>query len=292
MFSFTRKTLHDDSTSRVAVRTRSSVPVALPLAGFVLAGLLGFCLLAAFATSESHPPVMLATQSTSASERSAQHETLIHSLEGPDLFRAYCASCHGADAKGSGPAASALKAKVPDLTLLAKNHGGEFPSAHVVKFIAGDQVPPSHGSREMPVWGPFLHQIEADVDLGYVRMDNLLAYLKSIQSVQPAGPPSGASLYAEHCAACHGDDLKGTGPVPYPYRVPPDLTTLAQRHGGTFPGDYVSDVLQNGVVLPAHGPAQMPIWGQSFRAGGRLSAAQVRTRITALTDFIESQQAK
>lgn len=52
--------------------------------------------------------------------------TLIRSTKGSDLFRAYCASCHGADAKGSGPAASALKAKVPNLTLLAKRNGGPF----------------------------------------------------------------------------------------------------------------------------------------------------------------------
>ncbi len=44
-----------------------------------------------------------------------QSSSLIRSVEGPDLFRAYCTSCHGLDARGAGPAAPALKAKVPDL---------------------------------------------------------------------------------------------------------------------------------------------------------------------------------
>jgi hypothetical protein len=111
-----------------------------------------------------------------------QFQPLIRSVEGPNLFRAYCASCHGADAKGNGPAAPALKAKVPDLTLLAKRNGGRFPEPRVRKIIMGDEVVTVHGSREMPVWGPIFHQIEWDVDRGNVRLENLVKYLKSIQS--------------------------------------------------------------------------------------------------------------
>ena len=35
----------------------------------------------------------------------------------------YCASCHGLDARGNGPAAFVLKTTPPDLTALAKRHG-------------------------------------------------------------------------------------------------------------------------------------------------------------------------
>jgi mono/diheme cytochrome c family protein len=104
--------------------------------------------------------------------------------------------------------------------------------------------------------------------------------------------PSGAELYRQHCAACHGNDLKGSGPVPSPYRVPPDLTTLTRRHGGKFPGAYVSDVLRNGVILPAHGPAEMPVWGEDFRAGDRLGEHQVTLRITNLINYIKLRQVK
>ena len=69
------------------------------------------------------------------SERQLQE--LVHSVEGPDLFRAYCAPCHGLDAKGHGPAAAALKARVADLTVLAKNNGGEFPSNRARRTVLG-----------------------------------------------------------------------------------------------------------------------------------------------------------
>lgn len=215
---------------------------------------------------------------------------LIRSVEGPNLFRSYCAPCHGLMGKGGGPAASALKTRVPDLTLLARENKGQFPAAYVREVIAGDKVLASHGSREMPIWGPIFHQVEADVDRGNVRLDNLLKYLQSIQEVPAAESPTGAQLYAQHCAVCHGDDLKGTGPAPYPFREPPDLTTLTQRHGGKFPEAYVAKVLRHGAVMPAHGPAEMPIWGDEF-ASRQMSESAVTARIAALTAYIQSRQA-
>jgi hypothetical protein len=74
--------------------------------------------------------------------------------------------------------------------------------------------------------------------------------------------------------------------------MPPDLTTLAQRHGGKFPDAYVMDVLRNGVVLPAHGPPEMPTWGSDFRASDRLDETQVTLRIINLKNYIKSLQAK
>jgi mono/diheme cytochrome c family protein len=110
-----------------------------------------------------------------------QLEQLIYSVKGPDLFRAHCAPCHGTDAKGDGPMAPALKATVADLTVLTKINGGQFPFARVRRIITGDHVLASHGSREMPVWGPIFHQIEEDHDFGNVRLQNLVRYLESIQ---------------------------------------------------------------------------------------------------------------
>jgi mono/diheme cytochrome c family protein len=234
-----------------------------------------------------------------------QFQPLIHSVEGPDLFRAYCASCHGLDGKGHGPDARTLKTRVADLTVLARNNGGVFPTTRVRAAIMGEEVIASHGSREMPVWGPIFHQIEEDVDRGNVRLDNLVNYLESIQSIpspkerakkgqeMPEDHPSGAQLYKQLCAACHGNDLRGNGPAPYPFRdVPPDLTTLAQRHDGKFPDAYVSNVLRNGLKLPAHGPAEMPIWGIDFKASEHLNETQVMLRITELTNYIKSKQAR
>ncbi len=111
-----------------------------------------------------------------------ENEKLIYSVKGPDLYHAHCAACHGPNGKGDGPASVALKTKPADLTVLAKNNGGKFPTQRVQKFISGDdpsQV--AHGSREMPVWGPIFHQIEEDQDLGNVRLQNLIKYLQTIQ---------------------------------------------------------------------------------------------------------------
>jgi mono/diheme cytochrome c family protein len=115
-------------------------------------------------------------------ETAKSYEKLIDSVKGPDLFHAYCAACHGVEGKGDGPAAAALKTKPANLTLLAKNNGGKFPVAQVQKFISGDDPSlQSHGSREMPVWGPIFHQIENDQDFGNVRLQNLIQYLQTMQ---------------------------------------------------------------------------------------------------------------
>lgn len=234
-----------------------------------------------------------------------QYQQLIRSVSGPDLFAAYCASCHGLDARGHGPASASLKAKVPDLTALTKNSKGEFPADRVRKAIMGDDLPASHGSRLMPVWGPIFHQIEWDVDRGNVRLENLVEYLESIQELESphgAGAASGQNsasqasvsgerLYRRYCAACHANDLKGNGPAPFPFLdKTPDLTTLARRHGGKFPDEYVLDVLRNGVSIPAHGPPEMPTWGADFRTMDGLTQAQITARLANLRDYIKTHQ--
>lgn len=70
----------------------------------------------------------------------------------------------------------------------------------------------------------------------------------------------------------------------------PDLTTLARRHGGKFPDAYIAKVLRNGVTMPGHGPAEMPVWGPEFAATDRLDKAQVTLRIKNLAKYIKSLQ--
>ena len=122
-------------------------------------------------------------QTHTAPNAEEQFPPLIRSTEGSDLFRAYCASCHGLDAKGAGPVAPLLKTKVPDLTLLARKNRGQFPAARVRQVVIGKEVVAAHGSREMPIWGPIFHQVEGDIDWGNVRLENLVKYLQSIQSM-------------------------------------------------------------------------------------------------------------
>jgi mono/diheme cytochrome c family protein len=108
---------------------------------------------------------------------------LIDSIEGPALYKAYCAACHGTDARGNGPFALALKVAPPDLTRIAERNGGSFPMGRVERIIAGEEpLGSGHGTRQMPVWGPIFSQVDRDQDLGRVRIDNLTRYLMSIQT--------------------------------------------------------------------------------------------------------------
>src|SRR5581483_4785537 len=72
---------------------------------------------------------------------------------GEQMFNEYCAVCHGKDAKGDGPAATALKKSPADLTSLTRRNQGKFPEAKVFSVIKGDSNVAAHGSREMPIWG-------------------------------------------------------------------------------------------------------------------------------------------
>jgi mono/diheme cytochrome c family protein len=106
-------------------------------------------------------------------------------LAGEHLYRRYCAVCHGNDGKGNGPppTSSHFSAPPPDLTTLAQRHEGKFPEAYVLQVLRSGANQPDHGSSEMPVWGgTFKASGESDKAQANVRVQNLVEYLKSIQS--------------------------------------------------------------------------------------------------------------
>jgi mono/diheme cytochrome c family protein len=102
--------------------------------------------------------------------------------DGKEMFIAYCAACHGADATGKGPAAPALKKAPADLTTLAARNNGVFPQLHVSRFIKGDEVVEAHGSRDMPIWGMVFDSMHPHQDsLVLMRIANLTAYIQGVQ---------------------------------------------------------------------------------------------------------------
>jgi mono/diheme cytochrome c family protein len=101
---------------------------------------------------------------------------------GKTMYLTYCASCHGKDGKGGGPAASAMKIAPTDLTVLATKNRGIFPENHVAQTIKGDSNTPSHGSKDMPVWGPIFGAIGTKSEgVPQLRLRNLTKYIESLQ---------------------------------------------------------------------------------------------------------------
>ena len=103
-------------------------------------------------------------------------------IAGKDLFKQYCAACHGVDGKGTGPAASALKAAPSDLTQIARRNHGSFPEERVMRMLQGQEAVAAHGSQEMPVWGAVFANTTSQLDMAQTRMHSLLQYLEDMQA--------------------------------------------------------------------------------------------------------------
>ena len=104
---------------------------------------------------------------------------------GDEMYKEYCAVCHGRTGKGDGPAVAALKTPPPDLTMLAKNNGGKFPADHVTAVLHMGVAEAAHGTEDMPIWGPLLGSIGREGVASAVvklRIFNLNQYIESIQT--------------------------------------------------------------------------------------------------------------
>lgn len=122
----------------------------------------------------------LLSQQTKIKKVAAPHTS---PASGKEMYTAYCASCHGLDAKGDGPAAGALKVRPADLTALAQKNNGNFPSNHLSALLSGQQEVTAHGSKDMPIWGPvFLQVSQRHPTEVQQRISNLILYLKTLQT--------------------------------------------------------------------------------------------------------------
>lgn len=106
---------------------------------------------------------------------------------------------------------------------------------------------------------------------------------------------SGAELFQRFCAACHGAEGKGNGPVAATLNVMvPNLTRLSDRNGGRFPAQRVEEYIDGRSPIAAHGSRTMPVWGYEFwvEEGGDITAERnVRKLIGRLVRYLESIQA-
>ncbi len=126
--------------------------------------------------------VLMCAFAVAQSETKAETMASAEPVSGKQLYNSYCALCHGSDGKGGGPFSPQLKIWPPDLTQLAKKNKGVFPEMHVEEAIDGEFAKPSHGTAEMPIWGPvFRSMAHGHKDSARVRIGTLLKYLESIQ---------------------------------------------------------------------------------------------------------------
>ncbi|MET0661399.1 MAG: cytochrome c [Steroidobacteraceae bacterium] len=115
-------------------------------------------------------------------------------MSGKDLYERFCASCHGTSGHGDGPVSKFFKVEVPDLTLIARRHGGKYPYAQIEKIIDGRFIIGAHGTRTMPVWGEEFARTERGnpdaEEVARITIERLSDYLLSLQkSDKPSGVP-------------------------------------------------------------------------------------------------------
>ena len=110
-------------------------------------------------------------------------ESFSAGTNGAAVYKTYCATCHGVDAKGNGPLAQNLRHAPPDLTLLAKRNGGTFDAVAVHRMIDGRNPMKNHGGPDMPVWGDAFKRSSEGYSEEAVkaRIDALVEHLRSVQ---------------------------------------------------------------------------------------------------------------
>jgi mono/diheme cytochrome c family protein len=117
-------------------------------------------------------------------------EPATESRSGSDLYKNYCAACHGVSGKGDGQLAEDLRYRPADLTLIAKHNKGVFDGDKVRRMIDGRDPVKGHAGPEMPVWGDAFKRANERYDDKAValRIQAIVDYLKSLQ-VKEAAPP-------------------------------------------------------------------------------------------------------
>ncbi len=164
---------------------------------------------------------------------------------GAAVFRTWCAQCHGSGAAGAKG--------YPNLLDDSWLWGGDMENiyltiAHGIRNEDSDEARYS----EMPAFG-------RDELLSEEEIDQVVNYVMSL-----SGEPNDASvveagsvIYADNCAACHGEDAAGD-----PFQGAPNLSDAIWLYGGDY--DTLVETVHNSRF------GVMPAWNT------RLTEAQVR----------------
>ena len=103
---------------------------------------------------------------------------------GKQMYKDYCAACHGMDGKGNGPAASALACKkLPDLTTIAKRKNEKSAAMEVKAVLEFGTPSKAHGTPDMPIWGPLFASLNEGAGVVKLRIKNICDYVDSMQEM-------------------------------------------------------------------------------------------------------------
>ncbi|MEX5729993.1 mono/diheme cytochrome c family protein [Rhodovulum iodosum] len=123
-----------------------------------------------------------------------------------------------------------------------------------------------------------------------------LAALPLLAGAATAQDDPGKAEYMNACAACHGANGVGDGPLAELMTVPmPNLTQLSAANDGAFPMLSVIQVIDGRTGIRGHG-YPMPVWGDRFKAeataeiGEYAAELMVRGRVLSIAYFVESLQ--
>ena len=103
----------------------------------------------------------------------------------------------------------------------------------------------------------------------------------------------GHVLYVALCASCHGTSGKGDGPAASALSTrPSNLRLLSARYGSPLPEDQIAMFIDGRVDVKAHGPRDMPVWGETAWANpeGTSGPSQVKSWVAKVVAYLQSIQ--
>ena len=127
---------------------------------------------------------LLYEREAAAEQMQTSSPTALSVAAGADVYRMYCATCHGTGGRGDGSLAEALRRRPANLTEIARRNKGLYPQELVYRIIDGRQKTTGHGGPDMPVWGDAFMRTSDNPDEASVRrrIQALVDFLETIQA--------------------------------------------------------------------------------------------------------------
>ena len=119
----------------------------------------------------------------------------------------------------------------------------------------------------------------------------IVMLVAGVMVAQGGDVAQGRAIYLRNCATCHGLTAEGNGPMARALKTPPtNLRLLSDLYGNPLPEDRVARAIDGREEVKAHGPRDMPVWGDRFSAETHGDEQQVKERIAQLVAYLQSLQ--